>query len=360
MASVPRKHHTVPAFYLRGFAHQHRGKPRVWVLDGLTGDWRRQNPEKVARETDFYTVDAAPLAPDAVETDVLAKYESFIAPLLGDVERRARTALEKLGPHPFTAPDSIVEHLATFVALMHARSSPTRTAQRAMTGELCRRMLSMFAPSAEEFEKNRAKAFADGFDVRDLPYDAIKRAIDGQDFKFDIDQTTYVGGMLGGWQALAGALMGKKCSLLVAGGSTGLLVASDNPVGYYRSGQPGELDVAKVDPRLPDSGVVLPLSPWVAIVFDPVLQPTVRRMTPKEVAVTNSTVAFGGDRLLAFALTQHFPWFHHEKGISHSIEDFLETAAALRVESDRVGAEFTRTKIDEAMARIGEEADEVG
>jgi hypothetical protein len=50
--SIPRAHHYLPQFYLRGFSRENR----LWVYDRYKNEYRNQTPKNIAVERDYYTV----------------------------------------------------------------------------------------------------------------------------------------------------------------------------------------------------------------------------------------------------------------------------------------------------------------
>ena len=50
--SIPRAHHYLPQFYLRGFSRE----DRLWVYDRYKNEYRNQTPKNIAVERDYYTV----------------------------------------------------------------------------------------------------------------------------------------------------------------------------------------------------------------------------------------------------------------------------------------------------------------
>lgn len=85
MLKRPRKHHYVPATYLKQFVVP--GTSRLALLDMTTGDIRLQRPRKVMRVHDYYRQRHAPKGIDefCFEIDIGKRIESQIVRLIGKV-----------------------------------------------------------------------------------------------------------------------------------------------------------------------------------------------------------------------------------------------------------------------------------
>lgn len=110
MGEVARRHHTVPQFYLKGFA---RGDQIATV--GLPGDRRFvQSVRRAASENDFYTLPGHTDGSDAFEK------------LLSEIEGRAKGVFDKInhGTWPLQAEDR--DALAFFIVLQALRGPDQR------------------------------------------------------------------------------------------------------------------------------------------------------------------------------------------------------------------------------------------
>ncbi|WP_404948551.1 DUF4238 domain-containing protein [Streptomyces sp. ARC14] len=120
--SAPRKHHLVPASYLRRWAED--GKIRVTHVD--KGKSHFSPPEKAARETDYYRLESPEIDTDAVPPllfeKMLGKIEEFSA---GIVE-----VLTKQGPDALSPPQRA--QFSFFLALQITRGHSFRVANRLM------------------------------------------------------------------------------------------------------------------------------------------------------------------------------------------------------------------------------------
>jgi hypothetical protein len=113
MPQIARRHHTVPKFYLNGFAN-HGG--RIGLVR-LPGDVRTVQPTKDASViNNFYNVDTATGRPDAVETVISEQIEGPAARVFEKIRNR--------DDWPLDARDR--EALAALVAFQHMRGPDSR------------------------------------------------------------------------------------------------------------------------------------------------------------------------------------------------------------------------------------------
>lgn len=113
-----KKQHFVPASYLKAWCDKNsptNQEPYVWVFPKNGGEARCKSPEKIFRETDFYTVKR-----DAGERDLTL--ENRLSQLEGQfaVLRHKKLSQRK----PLTSRDMSI--LCTFVAAMFARTKSRR------------------------------------------------------------------------------------------------------------------------------------------------------------------------------------------------------------------------------------------
>lgn len=119
MADDTRRHHYVPACYLRLFSiPQDRYAGRLYVYDRQTGRPFPSTPDKSAHERDFYRVELEGTHPNAVEK-AYGELEARFAPVLAEISAR--------GTLPAN-PDAMGALLA-FVATQAARTPRVRRLQ---------------------------------------------------------------------------------------------------------------------------------------------------------------------------------------------------------------------------------------
>jgi len=123
--SVPRKHHLVPAFYLRRWAVD--GKIRVTHVDESRSYVTA--PERAARETDYYRLEAPDL--DATIVSPLV-YET----LLGEVEQAGKKDIDRLCTRVGrVAADSFVD-FAVFLTFQMIRGHGSRREQEGIVAAI--------------------------------------------------------------------------------------------------------------------------------------------------------------------------------------------------------------------------------
>lgn len=352
MAKGHKQHHTVPAGYLRGFSRPaRRGQRKVQVLDLRTGGWREQRPEKVCREGGFYEIDIIDLDPNTVETEVIGRVESAALPVIQRLHRAAIAIRSRSESVRVTAED--FGTLTQFVAMMYARTAPQRAKTRRLGHLIANAMLEKSLESRSRFQRSVDRARADGIELGDgFTYDAIREAIDNGHVGIEFTNTFQVSSMLSAWEDLEKSFIHKNPSLLFSPGDLGLLVTSDNPVGLYAA-EGSDLDsMQTLDPRLPTTGVAMPLTAELAIRLDPVRPTEIRMMSRTELAMLNTMATLPGSDLV-FAKTREFSWRDVNLSIQ-SANALAPTAKFLRQQSDDADDARFLAAISEKMRLLEE------
>lgn len=122
--SAPRKHHLVPAFYLRRWAE----KDRIRVTEVERGTSYETSPAKAARITDFYRLEAEGLDPAEVPP-------LLFETALGEVETWGREAIEELVTQPDTMDPGLMSRFAWFLGFQFTRGRAIRQEMRALHNE---------------------------------------------------------------------------------------------------------------------------------------------------------------------------------------------------------------------------------
>ena len=125
MAQVSRANHTVPQFYLRGFAKQVRDKALVGVVRRPGKVRYLQNVAKVSVINDFYTVNGAPQL-DVIEKLIADEFEAPAAEVFRQV------LIDRVWP--LSEEDRTI--LSSFLALQHARGAHKRQALNEIAGTI--------------------------------------------------------------------------------------------------------------------------------------------------------------------------------------------------------------------------------
>lgn len=103
--SQPRRHHYLPRFYLESFSRE----GTLTIYDRSKNEYRRQIPEKVAVEKDYYAV-----------IDADGKKDMGVERFLEKIEHKASLAIKKLDAREMLTPEEN-EAIALFVGYMKCR-----------------------------------------------------------------------------------------------------------------------------------------------------------------------------------------------------------------------------------------------
>jgi hypothetical protein len=131
MAKLPKRHHYLPQFYLKGFSQD---TSHLHIFDKKTTDkesqFRYQTTEKIAYENDLYTYRTKSLKK--------ATLEGFFS----QIEGLAKRVIVKLDKKQDITP---LErgHLALFIALLWFRTPTWKTETLGLQGELTEKMIRM-------------------------------------------------------------------------------------------------------------------------------------------------------------------------------------------------------------------------
>src|SRR5262249_34594798 len=82
--SAPKRHHTLPQFYLERFCQD----GRLWVFDRETGRFRREQPKNTSVIGHYYSVELADGQKETGIESMLAQLEGETKPLLQTLEDR--------------------------------------------------------------------------------------------------------------------------------------------------------------------------------------------------------------------------------------------------------------------------------
>lgn len=113
--SAPRKHHVVPASYVRRWAEQ----DRVRVIEVEEGTSYETSPSKAARITDFYRLEADGLDPDEIPPLLMET-------ALSEIEGWGKEVIDKLINQPRTLDPQQVANFAWFLAFQFTRGMAQR------------------------------------------------------------------------------------------------------------------------------------------------------------------------------------------------------------------------------------------
>lgn len=210
----PRKHHLVPDFYLSRWAVD--DVLRVHRLD--EGESFVTAPKNVARETDYYRVEAPGLDPDLIPPMILET-------VLSKIEGQGRPAIEILSQMPDAIDPTTRFDLATFMAFQYCRGHRIRLRIAAMENELLK-----LRAEHEDRVSIRAALIAEGVnpteqDISDVE-EAIKALLKG-DLTVAPENVSILGHMFGSSDMIAQLLFERAW---VVARTNSSLVTCDEPV----------------------------------------------------------------------------------------------------------------------------------
>lgn len=155
MPRLPKKHHYLPQFYLKGFSqdasHLHIFDKKVKNEDV---HFRYQTTEKIAFENNLYTYRTKDLKKETLE-DFFSQIESMAKKVITKLENKKDITPKQRG------------HLALFIALLWFRTPTWKTETLGMQNELAEKMIRMryrFPQQKElmrDFFKKEGKHFTD-------------------------------------------------------------------------------------------------------------------------------------------------------------------------------------------------------
>ena len=248
-----KKQHFVPASYLKAWCDKtspSNHEPYVWVFPKSGGEAKRKSPEKIFRETDFYTIKRIDRERDLVLEKGLSWLESQFAAL----------RQKKLGQRkPLNFRDKSV--LCTFVAAMFARTKSRREFIR----EQWQEVLDL-GNEVAEWTKNAAPEEIKRMSLALHPTPNEGRSMSMNDVKNIVDNPMQ-SFLVTGIATVAPALFDMRFGILDTS-NTPAFISSDNPCVWF------DPDLFKRPSPFGAGGLIspsieisLPLSPTQFILF---------------------------------------------------------------------------------------------
>jgi Protein of unknown function (DUF4238) len=292
VTDAARRHHYVPACYLKQFAvPQDRCEGRLYVYDRDSGRAWPSSPDNSAHQRDFYRVDVEGEHPNLAENTYEA-LETRFAPVLASVCER--------GTLP-TDPVAMRELLA-FVASQATRTPRVREMQQRFYGDVHMLALRMLATNKPAFMKHLREMEGEiskisDEDAEDLFADLGERVSANAPIEFE--QTRLIGDTL----ELAGELedvLARRHWILGRPNDDGAcFITTDDPVHLQPAtsrrmhplGSPGFGDA--------DTNVLVPLGPRLLLFGLP--RPSNRarlRLSRRAVAEVNGALAYAAHRFI--------------------------------------------------------------
>ena len=217
MPGAARRHHFVPAFLLARFTASGEKTGELWVTDFETGKQFVRTPLTTGFQNDFHTVTAEGVAPDFLETEILAKIEARVAPTI------------KLVLENRTIPTGgAYTDLMYFISLMMVKTPRARGVSNYSVDWLNKLMLRQALLTEERWNELKASMREDKMGIDDdVSYEKMKKSVDEDRFTVTVDQNWTLAAMMEGAEAVLSCLVDRKWSLLTS--TDGGFISSDYP-----------------------------------------------------------------------------------------------------------------------------------
>ena len=179
--SIPKRHHTLPRFYLAGFARE----GLLWLFDRQESEYRRQSVINTAVEKKFYT---RVYNEEQEHADVEA--------LLAKVEGHSKPILESLAQGDEITADER-ETFAFFVALLYLRTPGFRGKHNAFAEATLKRVSKIELATAEQAATwmERAKAQDIEFPANVTP-ESVSEFFTRGEYSFELSRNESIMSML--------------------------------------------------------------------------------------------------------------------------------------------------------------------
>lgn len=215
--AVPRKHHFVPQFYLRGFVGEKDG---LFVVDRPSRKTFRTTPKNVAAMRDFNRVDVAGMDQNVVEK-ALAEFEAKVAPALGRIKTTKSLTNEE-------DRDAVIN----MICALAIRNPRQRATINGFVSELLQRVAELSLSTKETWESQVAQMKAAGKwdDSSNISYEDMKEFIEERRYKIEVKKEFNIATEIAQHDALLQHLGDRKWQMLVAKEGSGGFVTTDVPV----------------------------------------------------------------------------------------------------------------------------------
>lgn len=257
--SHARKHHYVPACYLKHFATpQERREGKLYVYDRYNGRTFKSSPHNSAQQKDFYSVEIQGESPTIVE-DSYAKLEARFAPTLASVVKR-----EVLPTNP-----TEVRELLAFVASQAVRTPRVRQMMQQAYGKMQMGVLKMLASNKPAFMRQLREMEGEVSKISDDKAEALftvlGERVSTEGAHVEFGQTKLIGDALDLSAGLEDELIGRHWILGVAPNDA-RFITSDDPV--HLQWEPPTPPPPRWSPGFsdPNTKVMVPLSPRLMLI----------------------------------------------------------------------------------------------
>jgi hypothetical protein len=290
--ALARNHHFLPQGYLRQFTDSGTRQGRVHVFDLTTGKSFCTNPRNIAAQKDFNRVEVEGQPPDFLETQ-LAGMEDKAVSVIRDMTRSNQIAKD----------DDLV-WVINLVALLLVRNPRARESLRRAKVQTAMRIGQLLVSDQRIYENHlRGAREAGHFTGSDVPFERIKRFVDGGEYTIEVEQHALIRTEMSAFDGVLNTIGRRVWSLLTASKEAPDFVTCDHPVTtvYKDRTRGGPIGVG-----LPHTELVFPIGPRHALysVFEDPLRPVVP-INARGVAAMNARVVAHADRQV-YARTSTF------------------------------------------------------
>jgi hypothetical protein len=286
-----RRHHYVPACYLKHFAvPQDRYAGRLYVYDRDSNRSFASSPDNSAHQRDFYRVDVEGEHPNLAE-NAFEALETRFAPTVAGVIERGTLPTDPMARH----------ELYAFVATQAVRTPRVREIQSRFYNDSAMLLIRTLGENKNVFmrELRKSEPGITGEDAEEM-YATHLEFLNAKGARVEMDQTTLVRDVL----ELAGDLedvLARRSWILGVAPADASFITSDDPVHLQPAGaavpknplwSPGFGD--------PHTNVIVPLNPRLVLMGLP-YEFTARarvRMSRQHVAAINTDIALSAHRFV--------------------------------------------------------------
>ena len=308
MKAMPRKHHYVPQFYLRGFAVDGKRDGQLWVLDKKAGRQWESTVEKSARQTDLYRVELKDGGDPASLEKILSVIEGMFAPIL---QQTIETQTLPEG-QPF-------ELLLNMVGLMALRVPLLNSFSKHIGSDLLRQLIRDLVATPESWKAVDDGVRAARTEVPEASYEEMKQFVESGEYSIDVDlgQNWLPRLMIDASRSMQSHLSRRRWYITVVAPDAPDLICSDNPVSLTLT--PMSISSQHAGFAMPGTLLLFPLSRRMALVgsFEGIMLPN--PASEKTVALINGATARSAERFL-FTPKSDFVWRDRKKRVRHTAD----------------------------------------
>lgn len=227
--TVPRQHHYLPKFYLKGFTAAHQKKPKVYVFDLQKNTWLEKptNIKNIGTIRDFNRIDVEGHSPDALEKS------------LSTFEAEVSQALKKVCESHDMPQDADLIYVMNLMALISIRNPRVRNSHDRFLKDIIERVTDLTLATKERYESSirQMKAAGYGNDTPDVSYEDMLKFHDEKQYTIEINNGMFVAGEFQAFDTVVKLLWERDWTFIKAGKGAGHFICSDHPA-YLRWSDP--------------------------------------------------------------------------------------------------------------------------